>query len=513
MVAGKKTRQKVEFGDFQTPAELARAVCFLLSGRGLRPRSVLEPTCGEGSFLVAALHQFPSARKAIGLEINRDCVNTARAAVRDTSRGDDVHIIQGDFFTADWTRILPSLPDPLLVIGNPPWVTNAALSSLGSANLPHKSNFQNRRGFDAITGKSNFDISEWMLIQALRWIDGRRATLAMLCKTAVARRALLHAWKTRQRLEIPDIHRIDAAKYFGAAVDACLLIVTASSSARRSDCRVHDTLERGRAATVFGCREGGLVADVTAYDRWKHLHGTARYKWRSGIKHDCTRVMEFREENGQYRNGLGELVDLEDEYLYPMLKGAVIANAAQRGPARWMLVTQRSIGADTNTIPERAPKTWKYLRYHADLLDRRSSAIYRNRPRFSIFGVGDYSFALWKVAISGFHKKLDFAVIGPRAKKPVVLDDTCYFLACEGAEEAEYLASLLNSQTAKEFFSAFVFWDAKRPVTVDLLRRLDLLALAKELDSAEMLKEYLLSHTGTEPHASLSDAKQGALFP
>ena len=40
-------------------------------------------------------------------------------------------------------------------------------SALASPNLPSKSNFQNRKGLDAVTGKANFDISEWMLIQLM----------------------------------------------------------------------------------------------------------------------------------------------------------------------------------------------------------------------------------------------------------------------------------------------------------------------------------------------------------
>ena len=34
------------------------------------------------------------------------------------------------------------------------------------------------------------------------------------------------------------------------------------------------------------------------------------------------------------------------------------------------------------------------------ILDNRKSSIYNKRPRFSIFGIGDYSFSKWKVAIS-----------------------------------------------------------------------------------------------------------------
>ena len=34
-------------------------------------------------------------------------------------------------------------------------------------NLPEKKNFMGLRGMDARTGKSNFDIAEWMLIQLI----------------------------------------------------------------------------------------------------------------------------------------------------------------------------------------------------------------------------------------------------------------------------------------------------------------------------------------------------------
>ena len=133
------------------------------------------------------------------------------------------------------------------------------------------------------------------------------------------------------------------------------------------------------------------------------------------------------------------------------------------------------------------------------MLDSRYSSIYRKRPRFSIFGVGDYSFAPWKVAISGFYKKLVFRVVGPRKGKSTVLDDTCYFIPCQSHGEAELLARFLNSQTAKEFFSALTFWDAKRPITVALLRRLDLLALAGELGAEDELRA-CMSQKETNDH-------------
>jgi len=492
MVIGKKSKKKVEFGDFQTPIELARQICSLLSQNGLEPMSILEPTCGKGSFLVAALEFFPHVRNIVGIDINSEHINDACSALdRLAHTVGSINIINKDFFSVDWDYVLESLQDPLLVIGNPPWVTNAELGRIGSCNLPDKSNFQNRRGIEAITGKSNFDISEWMLDKAIEWLNGRQATLAMLCKTAVARKVLHHAWKSRQHLIRSEIYRIKASKYFGAAADACLLVVSTSLSNGNFDCQVYDSLKDISPTVVFGYRQGRLVANITCFERWKHLEGESRYKWRSGIKHDCAKVMEFSKEINGYRNGCGELVDLEDDYLYPMFKSSDIANGSDQKPARWMLVPQQIVGENTRQISQLAPKTWQYLERHAQLLDKRASLVYRNRPRFSVFGVGNYSFAHWKVAISGFYKRLDFKVVGPYAEKPVVLDDTCYFVACQTSKEAFFIAELLNSNIAKDFFSAFIFWDEKRPITVDILKRLDLLALARELGVEAALKGFL----------------------
>lgn len=503
MKARGKPRRKAEFGDFQTPLKLARRVCGLLSSQGWKPSSVLEPTCGTGSFLVAALETFPNVRRAVGVDVNGEHVEKTRTALRGMRFEGEIRIMHEDFFHVDWRSVVESLGDPLLVIGNPPWVTNAELGSFGSSNLPKKSNFQGRRGIDAITGKANFDISEWMLLRALEWIDGRRATMAMLCKKVVARKVLLHAWQQGQTLDQSHVYSIDATRHFGAAVDACLLVVQSSPSRHNRDCCVHNALTDSPPDGIFGFREKRLVADTAAFERWKHLEGEQRYQWRSGIKHDCAKVMELRKQEGRYRNGLGETVDLEDEYLYPMLKSSDIANATAAGPRRWMLVTQRTMAEPTHQIQKQAPKTWQYLQNHADLLDRRASSIYRNRPRFAVFGVGDYSFSPWKVAISGFYKRFSFKLVAPVAGKPVVLDDTCYFLSCRSEEEARYIERLLNSETARGFFSAFVFWDAKRPITLDLLRRLDLLALAGELGLQEPPKEFLESCKAADRQLSL----------
>lgn len=477
-------QRKVEFGDFQTPINLAREVCSLIARTGFRPASVLEPTCGAGSFLQAALETFADVSRVLGFEINQQYVEHAsRVVVPSVPSNTFVEIRQSDFFLTDWSKVIEALPEPILVIGNPPWVTNAELSTLGSNNLPTKSNLDNLRGIDALTGKSNFDISEWMLRRNIEWLNGKSGMLAVLCKGTVARKVLLYAWQNALTVSSASLYNLDAQEYFGATVDACLLVVQAHPTGGSKECRVYDSLYSKQSGSVFGLRDGMLVAGVKSYERWKDLAGIGLRGWRSGIKHDCSKVFELRFDNQKLANGLGEFVDLEPEMLFPLLKSSDLA--AHTEPRRWILLPQRTMGEDPSHLRADAPKTWSYLTAHAPLLDKRRSSIYRNRPRFSIFGIGPYSFAPWKVAISGLYKKLDFVQVSPFQGRPVVLDDTCYFFPCRSEEECNVLHELVTSEPAREFLSAFIFWDAKRPITAQLLNLLDLAVLARVLGKVD----------------------------
>ncbi|ABU57175.1 class I SAM-dependent methyltransferase [Roseiflexus castenholzii] len=484
-------QRKAEFGDFQTPIRLAREVCSLIARTGFRPASILEPTCGTGSFLKASLETFPDVSRVLGFEINPHHVLQAQYAVAPAFPHASIEVHQSDFFLTSWSEIVKALPEPILVIGNPPWVTNAALSTWGSSNVPMKSNLDNLPGIDALTGKSNFDISEWMLRKNIEWLNGKNGLLAMLCKTTVARKVLLYAWQNGLRIESASLYILDAREYFRASVDACLLVVRSNSTGNSKECQVFPSLHAQQPHSLFGLQDGMLVADVKSYLKRKDLTGTGFRGWRSGIKHDCSNVFELRIECGNLVNGLGEFVDIEPEVLFPLLKSSDLA--AHRKPHRWMLVPQRAMSDDPSRLRLDAPKAWNYLTAHAHLLDERKSSIYRNRPRFSVFGVGPYSFAPWKIALSGLYKKLEFVQVPPFLERPVVFDDTCYFFPCQSEEECNLLYELVTSEPAREFWSAFIFWDAKRPITAQLLNSLDLMALArllgKECDRVRTLAE------------------------
>ncbi len=478
-----KTDARIEFGDFQTPLALAREVSSLLLQQGAMPHTVLEPTCGAGAFLVAAGEAFPKAR-LVGRDINPDYVAQAMSALVQSGVAKRASVGQQDFFAHDWEAELAGIRGSLLVMGNLPWVTNATVSGMGGSNLPAKENFQGFRGIEARTGKSNFDISEWMLIRLVRALRGREATIAILCKTATARKLLRFAWRNDGRIASASLHRIDAKKHFGASVDACLLLAR-TGEVGPVEADVFDGLTAKRRSTTIGLAGQDLVSDIRTYRRLKHLEGLCPYQWRSGVKHDCASVMELRPGRGKVlRNKLGEDVRIEADYLFPLLKCSDLANARIE-PERYVLVTQRRVGEDTSPISKNAPRTWRYLDSHRKLFDARKSSIYSSGVPFALFGIGDYSFAPWKVAVSGLHRTPRFAWVGPADGKPVMFDDTCYFLPFEAESEARVVAEILNSQICQQFLASLTFTDSKRPFTVELLQRLNIRAIAEAAGFAD----------------------------
>ncbi len=400
-------------------------------------------------------------------------------------------LMQGNFFELDWAGIINDIEEPVLITGNPPWVTSSNLGTIQSNNLPQKSNFQKQKGYDAITGKSNFDISEWMLIKYLDWMKNKRGAIAILCKFSVAKKVLLYAHKNGISLSGSNIYLFDAKRYFDVSVEACFFITHFQPNITSYECNVYTSLDSINPISIITCKNGLLISDNTKYTKWQHLFNPNNvYQWRSGIKHDCSKIMELERMGNEYKNTLNEVVSLEETYLYPLLKSSDISNGKPRYGSKFVIVTQEYIGQDTERIKNNAQATWNYLEAHKEAFSKRSSSIYKNKPKYSIFGVGPYSFAPWKVAISGFYKKLGFKVIEPFENKPVFVDDTVYFIPCNSVEEAEFVADLLNSEPAREYYESMIFWSDKRPITLDLLKRLSLHELSKELNLTEQYVHY-----------------------
>jgi hypothetical protein len=388
----------------------------------------------------------------LGFELNSEYVLAARRTL-----GQRASVEQADFFGVDWSRVL-SGDGPTLILGNPPWVTRSTLGSLGLGALPRLDRLDGIRGLDALTGKANFDVSEWMCLRLLLAM-GPDTQLAMLLKRAVVHRLLPRLPALGLDAVLFDI---DAKAHFGASVDAVLVHIRPGPG--RNEWANHRRLDGPPEGSV-GLWSGRLVPDVVGARETAHLAGVGG-RWRSGVKHDCAAVFELDREGSHWR-AAGQALSLEDDVVFPLLKGGDVFHG--RPLTRGVVVTQRHPGQATDGLERDAPKLWAWLVANRQRLAARGSRIYHKAPEFAMFGIGPYSFAPYKVVISTMHKQLRFRLVPPEGGKPVLFDDTCLFRGFESLDEAQLAMNWLSREDVQRFLQARIFWGRKRPVTSGLL--------------------------------------------
>ena len=199
--------------------------------------------------------------------------------------------------------------------------------------LLRKSNLERLRGIEAITGRSNFDISESVLQTLLLAMRPDQDSLAMLIKTATARKVLRFAWSRGMQFSHASMHEIDADESFGVSCDACLLLLRPSDRAAASPLRSVTglpDLDSDDDVVGFGWSDGRLVSDPEEAEATQHLQGAGGHAWRSGVKHDVAGVLELTEQDGSLFSRDGRQVDIEFDRVYPLAKGADVANRQNR---------------------------------------------------------------------------------------------------------------------------------------------------------------------------------------
>ncbi|MGA9351115.1 MAG: N-6 DNA methylase [Anaerolineae bacterium] len=410
-----------------------------------------------------------------------------------------------------WARIIKNAFAPVFlerfdyVVGNPPWVNWESLPNeyrqetapLWAAHklFPHK-------GFEAILGKSKDDISVLMTYVALdKYVrDGGR--LGFLITQSVFKTAGAGQGFRRFRLG-------DGTPLGVVLVDDMADLKPFEGASNRTAIFV---LERGRPTTYpvpysHWYKPGGgsvIPEDVTLEDvttekiatyrefyaepvnqadptspwitgrRWalnavKKVLGASEYQARAGV---CTWLngVYWVEIVGEQPHGLVMVSNLaasgkrkvenvqtaiEPDLLYPLLRGRDVRRW-QAPPSAYVLVTHEP-GMRLKAIPEdemeaRLPETYRYLRRFEDELRSRSG--YRRYfketdPFYSIFNVGDYSFAPYKVVWREQAAGLTVAVAESLETDIVVPDHKLMMVDFQDRAEAHYLCAVLNSSPAR----------------------------------------------------------------
>lgn len=477
---------KVEYGDWQTNFELAARVCLHIKEQGICPKIVIEPTCGTGTFILAACAVFGNDLEQIyGIEIYKPYINQLKLRFLKYALENPgvisckIKLFHQSIFEFDFDSLHISNNKNVLLLGNPPWVTNSKLGEINSANLPKKTNFKNVKGLEAITGKGNFDIAEYITYQLLDKFHQQNACLAFLIKCSVAKNIVYEQKNGKYKINSIMQYNIDAKKEFDVSVAACLMVLDLGKDSARQ-CVVQDFYKQNDCY-AYGWVGDYFVANIEDYSDTAFIDGTCPLKWWSGMKHDCSKVMELDCNEGKLYNKLHELVEIENDLVYPLLKSSDIKGGVIDKSRKYIIVTQTNTSDDTEKIKTSQPLTYKYLDSHSEYFNKRGSIIYKKRPKFCIFGIGSYSFKKYKIAIAGLYKSTSFSLVFPIKEKCAMLDDTCYLMGFDTLEDAECVIKILNGRMVQRFMQSLVFYDAKRSINKDLLMRIDISKAAKQM--------------------------------
>ncbi|MBM3266843.1 MAG: N-6 DNA methylase [Candidatus Sericytochromatia bacterium] len=201
-------RDQALIGQVFTPPALAAEI---LAAVEMSPESVLDPTCGNGNFLVEAARRWPGAALA-GIEADPGVA----AAARERLPGARIEV-------ADALNV-PVAPEFDLVVGNPPYA--AAFRDPAD---------RARVRADHPTARGSFDLAVPFVERAIAWLrPGGWLALVVTNKLLVKDFASLLREHLLAQLALVEVWDLAAAPAFpGVAVDVAVIIGRRSPATRR----------------------------------------------------------------------------------------------------------------------------------------------------------------------------------------------------------------------------------------------------------------------------------------
>jgi len=394
------------------------------------------------------------------------------------------------------------------VAGNPPWINWESLPQgyrEQVAPLWQQYGLFQHKGFDAILGKAKDDLSALMTyVAADRYLkDGGKLAFVItqsVWKTAGGGQGFrrFRIGEKGSLLRVLHVDDMSELKPFEGATNRTSVFVlqkgqptpypvpyTYWKKVKRGRLDYDSTLEevlsqtrrlnfRATPVDASDPTSAWLTARPKVLDAVRKVLGQSDYQARAGA---CTwansiywvEVLAERPDGlvvvrnvteGAKRKVEVVTVELEPDLLYPLLRGRDVRRW-QATPTYHILLThlegERLKAVSETEMQRRWPKTWAYLkRFERPLRERSGLKRYFTRkdkrgrvvetgPFYSIFNVGDYTFAPWKVVWREQSAWFTCAVVRPQDERPVIPDHKLMLVECQTADEAYYLSSMLNA--------------------------------------------------------------------
>jgi hypothetical protein len=145
---------------------------------------------------------------------------------------------------------------------------------------------------------------------------------------------------------------------------------------------------------------------------------------------------------------------IEPDLLYPLLRGRDVKRW-QAKPSAYILMAQdpeKRQGISEDEMKTSYPKTYQHLkRFEAALRERAAYKRYfrPEAPFYSMFDVGDYTLAPYKVVWRYVATDFISSVVGNMDAKPIVPNEKLMLISCDTSEEAHYICAMCNSSPAR----------------------------------------------------------------
>jgi SAM-dependent methyltransferase len=409
-----------------------------------------------------------------------------------------------------WARIIKNAFAPLFqgrfdcIAGNPPWVNWESLpDDYRQATKPlwvHHGLFPHG-GMDTILGKGKKDISMLMTYVAMENYLKDKGRLGFVITQSVFKTAGAGQGFRRFRLgsgtpvAVTQVDDMADLKPFEGASNRTAIVVLQRGRETRYPVTYHhwykpgggsvipedmtlDEVTRDRVAAVHEFRaqpvdgtdstSPWLTGRPRALQAVGKLLGASDYQAKAGA---CTWLngVYWMEVVGQRADGLLVVSNLtegarrevepvqapiEPQLVYPLLRGRDVGRWHATPSAHILMVQDpaQGRGYSEKWLSATYPRTYGYLkRFEMELRSRSGYRRYfrEDAPFYSMFNVGNHTFAPYKIVWREQAAGLTVAVVEPCETRAVVPDHKLMLVAFDTRDEAHYLCAMLNSVPAR----------------------------------------------------------------
>jgi len=183
--------------------------------------------------------------------------------------------------------------------------------------------------------------------------------------------------------------------------------------------------------------------------------------------------------------------EIEPDLIYPLIKPRNIKRWKVVG-YDYVILPQRTYGENNEAeLKNKYPRTYTYLSMFRRELLQRTSRWFKNRPFYTVFGLGEYTFKPYKVVWSAIGYPPEFAVSSIvedvfLGKKVLIPDNTIGSIPVDSEDETHFLCALLNSSYIKSVI-AHKSTKSKWGLSIELVKQLPLPRFDPRDDQHEIL--------------------------